>query len=47
MVRNKGTETRFNKIYAHSSKTEQASEIAMTQPYIVIQYKQKWHIYYG
>ena len=27
---NKSPETRFNKEYVHSSKTEQASELAMT-----------------
>ena len=27
---NKSSETRFNKEYAHSSKTEQASELTMT-----------------
>ena len=30
MVANKSPETRFNKVYAHSSKTAQASEITMT-----------------
>ena len=27
---NKSSETRFNKVYAHSSKTEHAFEITMT-----------------
>ena len=27
---NKSPETRFNKVYIHNSKTEQASEITMT-----------------
>ena len=31
--------TRFNKVYAHISKTEQVSEITMTHIHIVAQYK--------
>ena len=33
---NKSAETRFNKEYAHSSKTEQASELTMTPALVAL-----------
>ena len=41
---NKSSETRFNKVYAHSSKTEQAYEITMTPALYHCTTQTWWHV---